>query len=333
LLGLAFALTIVALGQSISIAKAVAARSGQRIDANREFRGQGLSNTIGGFFSSYVSCGSLNRSMPNLEAGARTPLASVFSALLLLALVAVSAALLAQIPMAALAALLVLVAVSLLDLGRWRQLFSLSRTEFAVALATLAATVSIRLEIAILLGTLLSLMSFLYRTSKPAMRTMGFDSRAPDRQFVVLADSATPLPECPQLKLLRMEGAVYFGAAQHVSDTQHHLRAAPAAPRHLLVMSKSMNFIDPAGAQVWDEELRARRAEGGDLYFHRPRPPVLELWDRSGFLDTLGRDHVFADKQSAIARIVPRLDPAICAGCKVRIFGECALQPGATPEP
>ena len=134
LLGLAFALTIVALGQSISIAKAVAARSGQRIDANREFRGQGLSNIVGGFFSSYVSCGSLNRSMPNLEAGARTPLAAVFSAVLLLLLVALSASLLAQIPMAALAALLLLVAVSLLDLRRWKQLFALSRTEFGVAL-------------------------------------------------------------------------------------------------------------------------------------------------------------------------------------------------------
>jgi len=74
LVGLAFALTIVALGQAISIAKTVALRSGQRIDANREFRGQGLSNIVGGFFSSYVSCGSMNRSMPNLEAGARTPL-------------------------------------------------------------------------------------------------------------------------------------------------------------------------------------------------------------------------------------------------------------------
>ncbi|MDP3310392.1 MAG: SulP family inorganic anion transporter, partial [Polaromonas sp.] len=260
LLGLAFALTIVALGQSISIAKAVAARSGQRIDANREFRGQGLSNIVGGFFSSYVSCGSLNRSMPNLEAGARTPLAAVFSALLLLVLVALSATLLAQIPMAALAALLLLVAVSLLDLQRWKQLFVLSRTEFGVAFATLVATVSIRLEIAILLGTLLSLMSFLHRTSKPAMRTMGFDSRAPDRQFVVIDDEAgrTPvpsspagaaepalpgrrrsappggsavhevtsvgaqfLPECPQLKLLRMEGEVYFGATQHVADTLH----------------------------------------------------------------------------------------------------------------
>ncbi len=336
LLGLAFALTIVALGQSISIAKAVAARSGQRIDANREFRGQGLSNIVGGFFSSYVSCGSLNRSMPNLEAGARTPLAAVFSAVLLLVLVALSAKLLAQIPMAALAALLLLVAVSLLDIKRWKQLWALSRTEFGVAFATMVATVSIRLEVAILLGTLLSLMSFLYRTSKPAMRTMGFDSRVPDRQFVVLADAENPLQECPQLKLLRMEGEVYFGATQHVADTLHALRHAPQPQKHLLVMGKSMNFIDLAGAELWEQELVARRVMGGDLYFHRPRPEVIQMWQTTGFTRLLGPAHQFPDKRSAIATIFTRLDPAICRQCTVRIFEECRSVPGpdaVTPRP
>ena len=331
LLGLAFALTIVALGQAISIAKAVAARSGQRIDANREFRGQGLSNIVGGFFSCYVSCGSMNRSMPNLQAGARTPLAAVFAALLLLGLVAVSAPLLAQIPMAALAALLMLVALALLDITRWRQLAKLSRTEFAVAMATMVATVTIRLEMAILLGTLLSLMSFLYRTSKPAMRTMGFDSWGLERQFVVVDDMHQPssrvLPECPQLKLLRMEGEVYFGATQHVADTLHALRHVPQPQKHLLVMGKSMNFIDLAGAELWEAELNARRAMGGDLYFHRPRPEVIRMWQTTGFTRVLGPEHQFPDKRIAIATIFPKLDPEICRRCTARIFWECASVP------
>ncbi len=336
LLGLAFALTIVALGQAISIAKAVAARSGQRIDANREFRGQGLSNIVGGFFSCYVSCGSMNRSMPNLQAGARTPLAAVFAALLLLGLVAVSAPLLAQIPMAALAALLMLVALSLLDVARWRQLIQLSRTEFAVALATMLATVTIRLELAILLGTLLSLMSFLYRTSKPAMRTMGFDSWGTERQFVVIDDAHQPSPgvlaECPQLKLLRMEGEVYFGATQHVADTLHALRHAPHPQKHLLVMGKSMNFIDLAGAELWEAELNARRAMGGDLYFHRPRPEVIRMWQTTGFTRVLGPEHQFPDKRTAIATIFPKLDREICRQCTARIFWECAsVPPRPTP--
>ena len=225
LVGLAFALTIVALGQTISIAKTVALRSGQRIDANREFRGQGLSNIIGGFFSCYVSCGSMNRSMPNLETGARTPMASIFSALLLLGLVAVSAPVLAQIPMAALAGLLVLVALALLDLKRWRKLFALSRSDFAVALTTLVATVTIRLEMAILLGMLLSLMSFLYRTSRPAMRTMGFDSRAPDRQFVVIdeGEGATAASAGPPQARPAPSGGSAVHAVTSVGATIKHV--------------------------------------------------------------------------------------------------------------
>ena len=362
LIGLAFALTIVALGQAIAIARAVALRSGQRIDANREFRGQGLSNIVGGFFSCYVSCGSMNRSVPNLEAGARTPLASVFSALLLLTLVAFSAALLAHIPMAALAALLVLVALTLFDLPRWRELYALSRSDFAVALATLIATVAIRLEVAILLGMLLSLMLFLYRTSRPAMRSMGFDSRAPDRQLVVIDDAWHPveeagrragppqarpapsggsephavgsvgaafLPECPQLKLLRMEGEVYFGATQHVADILHALRSQPNPQKHLLVMAKSMNFIDLAGAELWAAELAARRAMGGNLYFHRPRPEVIRMWRKTGFTNLLGPDHQFPDKATAISAIFRKLDPEICRHCSARIFRECKTAPGA----
>ena len=333
LIGLAFALTIVALGQSISIAKAVAARSGQRIDANREFRGQGLSNMVGGFFSCYVSCGSMNRSMPNLQAGARTPMAAVFSALLLLALVAVSSSLLAKIPISALAGLLLLVAVFLLDIPRWRKLISLSRTEFAVALATLVATLTIRLEMAILLGTLLSLMTFLYRTSRPAMRTMGFDSTLQNRPFVVLDHHPSSLPECPQLKLLRMEGEVYFGATQYVADKLHALRCEANPQKHLLVMGKSMNFIDLAGAELWEQELNARRAIGGDLYFHRPRPEVIAMWQTTGFTRLLGPAHQFPDKRVAIATIFSKLDRTICSTCRARIFWECRQLAPPVPVP
>jgi len=327
LLGLAVALSIVALGQSISVAKTVAVRSGQRIDPNREFVGQGLSNIVGGFFSSYVSCGSLNRSLPNFESGARTPLAGVCAALWLVAVVAASAGLLALIPMAAIAGLLVLVAWNLFDVRRWRRLARLNSTEFAIAAATFVATISIRIEVAILFGTILSLASYLHRTSRPAMRTMGFDSMTADRQFVVVDDAKNVLPECPQLKLLRMEGSIYFGATQHVGDRLFQLRQGPAPPKHLLVMAKSMNFLDIAGAELWQEELQRRRAEGGDLYFHRPRPQVLQLWERTGFIEALGPDHIFPDKRSAIQTIFDRLDRGICATCHVRLFWECQALP------
>ncbi|SPR96264.1 SulP family inorganic anion transporter [Cupriavidus taiwanensis] len=333
LLGIAAALTIVALGQSISIAKAVALRSGQHIDANREFIGQGLSNIAGGFFSGYISCGSLNRSVPNFEAGARTPLASVFSALWLVALVAVSAPLLAQIPMAAIAAMLLLVAWGLLDIARLRRIFTLSRTEFAIAIGTFAATLVIRLEMAVLLGTVLSLVAYLYRTSRPAVRSLVPDADDPGRRFTPLDELRRPQPECPQLKLLRMEGAIYFGAVQYVTDRLHWLRTVNPGQTHLLAMTKSMNFIDLAGAEMWEYELSERRALGGDLYFHRPRTQVLQTWAQTGFTDKLGADHVFPTKRQALHTIINQLSPEVCARCTVRIFEECASRPGATAAP
>jgi SulP family sulfate permease len=331
LVGLALALSLVAMGQSVSIAKALADKSGQRVDTNREFVGQGMSNVVGAFCSCYVSCGSLNRSVPNYEAGAQTPLASVFSAALMLALVGVGASQLSHIPVAAIAGLLMLVAWSLLDLARWRNLWRVSRRDFAIAGATLLATITLRLEYAIVLGALLSLMVFLYRTANPAMRLMGFDTLMQPRQFVVLGgvgkapavSNDAALPECPQLTLLRMEGDVYFGAVQSVSDRLQRLREQPDAAKHLLVMAKSMNYIDLAGALLWRQELATRRANGGDLYFHRPRPEVLAMWQATGFDKELGAANVFADKQSAIGRIVPVLDARVCSQCTARIFQEC----------
>lgn len=323
LITIAAALTIVALGQSISITKAVAARSGQRIDANREFVGQGLSNIVGGFFSSYVSCGSLNRSMPNYEAGAKSPLAAVFSALWLVGLVAVSAALVSQIPLAAVAGMLLLVAWGLLDIARMRQLARLSRTEFVIATATFIATLTIRLEVAVLCGTVLSLVVYLYRTSRPAVRPLVPDTTSPQRRFTPLDELGRPAVECPQLKLVRMEGSIYFGAVAHVEDRLHAFRTESPAQRHLLVMVKSMNFIDLAGAQLWAAELKARRAIGGDLYFHRPRSQVLRMWRDTSFVDQLGADHIYPTKREALADIYTKLDPAICARCTARLFEEC----------
>ena len=345
LLSIAFALTIVALGQSISVAKTVALRSGQAIDANREFRGQGAANIVGSFFSCYVACGSVNRSTPNFEAGARTPLAAVFSAGLLLLLLAFTAPLLSHIALPAIAALLLLVAWSLFDVPGWKKLWQQSRADFAIAAVTALATISIRLEMAILLGTMLSLVVYLHRTSRPPIRVMGFDApasvdpaRKSERPFVVLsADTAAALPqalpECPQIKMIRMEGEVYFGAVPHVSDALRDLRAQSGAPKHLLVMAKSMNFIDAAAADLWRAELTARRAEGGDLYFHRPRPEVLAFWQRVDYLKALGEDHIFATKRAAIATIFNRLDKDVCARCTVRLFDECQTIVPPLPTP
>jgi sulfate permease, SulP family len=337
LAAIALALTIVALGQSVAIAKALAARSGQVLDVNRECLGQGLANLTGPFFSCFAACGSLNRSVPHLDAGARTPLSALMAAGLLLVAVAVAAPLLAWVPLAAIDAVLLLVAWSLVDRAQWRELWLLDRREAGVAAGTLAATLLLPLEVAVLSGVAASLVVYLHRTAHPALRVMGFatppsapNASAAVRPFVVLEPNA---PQCPQLTLLRMEGSVYFGAVAHVADALQALREQQPPARHLLVMAKSMNFVDHAGAGLWELERRRRIEMGGDLYFHRPRPEVLLTWRKCGFITRLGEDRLFADKRSAIAAIVPRLDGAVCATCQLRVFDECAGQPMPVPLP
>lgn len=329
LTGIALALTLIALGQTMAIAKMLAQRSGHTLDSNRECLGQGLANVSAAFFSGFVVCGSFNRSLPHQQAGARTPLAAVAAALLLLALVALAAPLLARIPMPAVQGVLLVVAASLVEPARWRELLRLDRREAGVAAGTFGAMLLLPIEIAILAGVAASLVVYLYRSAHPALRSMGFaEPPAPGRErpFVVLPPGA---PRCPQLELLRMEGDVFFGAVPHVAAHLQALRDEPVPARHLLVMAKSMNFIDAAGAALWEEERRARLLMGGGLYFHRPRPDVMALWGASGFVRRLGAERLFPSKRDAIAAIVPRLDTAVCAGCRARVFEECARQPGA----
>lgn len=326
LMSIAPALALVALGQAVSIAKAVATRSGQRIDVNREFIGQGASNMLGGFFGAYLSCGSLNRSVPNYEAGAKTPLAAVFAAVFVLILAGAVAPFIAQIPLAVVAALLLFTAGSLFDGASFVRLWRLSRIEFAIAAVTFGSMLFLSFHVAIGVGVIMALAAYLQRTSRPTLCPVVPDPEAEGRPFKRFEEFAVRPRECPQLKLARMEGSVYYAAVPHVSAQLHDFRM-DGPQKNLLVMTKSMNFIDLAGADMWEDERRHRLGKGGGLYFHRPRARVLDVWAKTGFMERLGQEHIFPSKSAAIAHIFGHLDPEICRTCTARIFTECRAVP------
>src|SRR5512134_591590 len=150
LAGAAIAVSVLGLVEAVSIARSIALRSGQRIDGNQEFIGQGLSNVVGSFFSAYPSSGSFNRSGANYEAGAQTPLAAVLSAAFLVLIVLAVAPLAAFIPVASMAAILLLVAWGLFDFHQMRTIVRASGAEGALLAVTIFATLTLHLEIAIL---------------------------------------------------------------------------------------------------------------------------------------------------------------------------------------
>jgi SulP family sulfate permease len=325
LAGIALAITLLSVTEAMSIARSVALRSGQRIDANQEFVGQGLSNIAAGFFSGYPSSASFNRSALNYEAGAKTPLAAAFAAVILALIVVFFANLTTYIPTAAVAGLLFLVAWGLIDTRHMRHIIATSRGEAAVLVVTLAATLMLSLEIAILAGVVFSLLIYLNRTSHPALRSLVPDPRVPERNMLEVEPG---FPECPQMKILRVEGSLYFGAVEHVEDYFDEIRKTQPGQKHLLLMSKSINTVDLAGADLLRREMRKRRADGGDLYFYSLRKPVIKMFEETGYLDEFGRDHMYRGKREAFNKVFQRLDRSICATCTARIFEECATVEG-----
>jgi SulP family sulfate permease len=328
LMGIAVGVTVLSLTEAMSIARAVALKSGQRIDANQEFVGQGLSNIAASFFSGYPSSASFNRSGLNYEAGARTPLAAALSAPLLIAVTFAVAPLLAHLPLAAMAALLFMVAWGLVDFASIRAILRASRSEAAVLVFTFASTLLMNLEVAILIGVTLSLLVYLNRTSRPQMRAVAPDPRHSVRRFGPVAQG---IAECPQLKIMAVEGSIYFGAVDHVESHFETLRAVAREQKHLLVVARNINFLDIAGGEALAREARARRWIGGRLWLQGLRQPAEDLLRKSGFMAEVGEDAVFRDKREAIVRIFDKLDPGICARCRARIFEECASRPLREP--
>jgi SulP family sulfate permease len=322
--GTAVALTVISLTQAVSIARAVAVRSGQRIDGNQEFIGQGLANIAASFFSGFPTSGSINRSGPNLEAGAQTPLAAVFAAGFLVLVLLAFGWLVAWLPLAAMAAVLFLVAWGLVDWPRIRLAWTASRGSSAVIAVTFFGTLFMDIEFAVLAGVGTSLVLYLHRTSHPTLRSLVPDPHHPERK---MAEVCGDLQECPQMKLLRIEGSIYFGAVDHVGTYLEALRTHRPGQKHLLLMSKSINTLDLAGAELLAREARIRLDAGGALYMYSPRKPVVELLERGGQGRDIGAARMFASKDEAIAGVFAQLDRDICARCHARIFTECKTLP------
>jgi len=316
----ALANTILALTLAISVGRSLGIRSGQRIDSNQEFIGQGISNIAGGFFSSFPSAGSFNRSGANYEAGAKTPLAAVYSSLFLVAIVLVVAPLAAYLPLASVAAILFLVAYGLVDVRRMRAIARTSRSESAVMFVTLFAALFLGLQTAIYAGVLLSLMLFLKQAAHPGI----LDVKPVHARGAFHFDADTGLPDCPQLKMLRINGSIFFGAVEHVEDAFRRVDRDHPSQKHLLIIASGINLIDISGAELLAREARRRRAMGGGLYFYFMKDAVRDLLRKGGYLKDIGEENVFEQGTDVIASLYPRLSADVCRGCEARIFPPCA---------
>ena len=313
----ALAVALLGLIEALSIGRSIAAKSHQPIDGNQEFIGQGLSNIIGSFFSSYAGSGSFTRSGINYQSGALTPLSAVFSALFLALLLLLIAPLTAYLPIAAMGGIILMVAYHLIDVHHIRTIMRTSKEETAVLLITFLATLFLDLEFAIYAGVLLSLLLYLNRTAHPRIANLIPNTSAAGP---LLIETKT---ECTYLKIIRIDGPLFFGAVNHVSEYLYNLDKHLMRKRNVLILGCGINFIDVAGAELLAQEAKRRRAQRGRLYLCEFQPQAYNVLERGRYLDIIGKENIFANQKEAVAKIIPEADAMICRGCKKHIFKEC----------
>ncbi len=319
LLGEAFAIAILGIIQTVAVGRAIAVHTGQQIDGNQELIGQGLSNVTGSFFSCYAGSGSFTRSALNYEAGARTPMSAIFAALILMVIVLLFAPYARFLPTPAFGGLILLIGWGLIDFKHIREIRKASKQDNLILGVTFFATLFAELQFAVYLGVLLSLFFFLKKTSRPNIAVMAPDSEHHRHQFINVIRKT--VPECPQLKIIRIDGHLYFGAIDHISAALREVRKG--SEKHLLIMANGINYVDLDGAEWLAREAAFWRKKGGGLYIIRLKIIAQDVMESGGFMDEIGRDHFFLSKTDALASIYKKLDRDICRACPYRVFLEC----------
>ncbi len=318
----ALAIAAIGLVEATAIARALASNSGQRLDSNQEFVGQGMSNIVAGLFSGYPCSASFNRSALSYRAGARTAVASVFAGIFVLLASLLLAPLVTHLPRAVVAAELVLAAYGMIDRKRMVRIWRGARGDSAIMVVTFVATLLLPLQFAVLIGILMSLGYYIMQTSAPQVLSV-----VPDEQFRHWIHRSDR-PNCPQLAVVDLLGDLYFGAVGHVEEAIQHLALSNPHQRFLLLRMHSVNRCDISGINMLEQIVRLYRARGGDIFFVRVRDPVFDLMQTTRFLDLLGPGHIMTE-EAVIGHVFQKvLDPAVCIyECEVRVFKECRNLP------
>jgi SulP family sulfate permease len=316
LLSAAFIIALVAFMESISMAKALAAQTKQRLDPNQELIGQGLANIGGAFFQSYPACGSFTGSAINLQAGAKTGFAMVFNGLFVAVTLLFLTEYLYHLPKATLAVIILLAVTSLITPKALKHTWQASKFDGIVAGVTFVVTLiaAPHLDKGIMVGAGLAIVLYLYRTMKPRVAQLGRFKDGTLRDVKVNPD----LPTSPHIIAMRFDGSLYFANVAYFEDTILEAVAAKPNAKYLLVVADAINQLDASGEEVVHHLVERLRDNGMDIVFSGLKKQVLDVMRNTGLFDVIGQANIFATEDQAIAAIYERLgdsatDDMFCA--------------------
>ena len=280
----ALVIGLIGFVESVSIAQAFASKHRQRIDANAELRGLGAANIVSAFSGAFPVTGGFSRTAVNAEAGARTPLAGVFAAILIAVVLVFATGVFRHLPMAVLAATIIIAAIGLVDIKTLKHTWHYDRAEGVALLGTLLGVLLAGVEAGIAIGIALSLATLIWRASRPHIAQVGRVAGTEHFRNINRYQVETR----PELVMLRVDENLFFGNAESVEKALLEALATNPDSQHLVLLMSSVSSIDATALEMLDQLNQRLIDQGMQLHFAEVKGPVMEQLENDGFEKRLG---------------------------------------------
>lgn len=294
------ALTIAAVGymESIAVARSMASKRRQTVDANQELLALGLANLGTAFTGGYPVTGGLSRSVVNFEAGARTGLASVFTALLILLTVIFLTPLFYYLPNAVLAAIILVAVTNLLDFGTLRTTWAYGKEEGITWVATFVAVLSVGIENGILVGVATALGAYLWRTSRPHVAVVGRVGESEHFRNVLRHNVSL----VPGVVAVRVDESLYFPNAQFLEQVISTLVADDPSVNQVVLICSAVNYIDTSALHSLEVLVDNLRVSGIQFCLTEVKGPVMDRLRGTHFMEKLGESCIYLSTHVAMQK-------------------------------
>ncbi|MDU9047832.1 MAG: SulP family inorganic anion transporter [Candidatus Electrothrix sp. Rat3] len=304
LLPTAIIISLLGFMEAIAIAKAMAAKTGQQIDANQELIGQGLANILGSMGQSYAASGSFSRSAVNLQAGAVTGISSVITSLMVVLTLLFFTPLLYHLPQATLAAVIMMAVIGLLNTSGFIHAWKAQRYDGIISVITFVVTLyaAPHLDKGILVGFALSMGVFLYKSMRPVVAELALNE-----ENVLKNSEHYRLKGCRHISVVRFDGALFFANASYLDEQVAKFRSEHPSLRAILLDARGINDMDASGEEALAMIVERLRAAGLSFAMSSVKGQVMAVMERTHLLDKIGMEHIYPDTKTAVASLTEEI--------------------------
>jgi len=291
-----------------------------RHDSNRELIGQGIANIASPLFGGIPATGAIARTAANIKSGAASPISGVVHGIVVLLVLLLFAPYASEIPLAAMAPVLMVVAWKMSEYKSFWRVLRTKSGDSLVLVITFLLTVLTDLTVAVGTGLLLAVLLFVKRMSDISVSKVLPDPA--DRREKVASHMVKDGHDCPQIRLVTVEGALFFGAA--VQFEQEVTAAIDQGQHVLLIRMAKVPMIDMTGESNMSAVVSGFIRRGGTVLITGINRQPLEVLERTGLAEKIGRANFYAHTGEAIRRALTLLNATKCVGCEHFAFRECA---------